>query len=131
VRPAALVVASAIVAAAALSCFSDQPGATGPIDDTPECVVPGFAIGANHVVVFVRRFEFFPDTLRIRPGTSVTWVNCEEANVEPHTTSADQGAWDSPFLSPGESFTHTFLTAGSFGYFCRPHPFMRGQVIVQ
>jgi plastocyanin len=115
---------------ATMSCFSDRASITDTPDDSPPCEVPGFAIGSDHAVVFVRRFEFFPDTVRVRPGMTVTWVNCEESNVEPHTSTSETDVWDSGAVAPGETYSQTFGAAGSFGYFCRPHPFMRGVVLV-
>lgn len=129
-RRSASIVVGALVLAGAISCFSDRPGATDPTGG-PDCTVPGSAIGPNHVVVFVRDFAFRPDTIRIRPGMSVTWVNCEPANIEAHTSTSDDGAWDSGSFGPGTTFTRTFAAAGSFSYFCRPHPFMHAVVLVQ
>jgi plastocyanin len=113
----------------ALSCFSDREPLTAP-DNTDDCSIPGGAIGPDHVVVFIRGFAFHPDTVRVSPGTTVTWVNCEAANVESHTSSAVGGEWDSNPLAPGASFAHEFSSDGSFGYFCRPHSSMRGAVLV-
>lgn len=125
-------IAIAVLAlAAAAACFSDRPGTTDPPLTGSDCTVPGGAIGADHAVVFVRNFRFLQDTVRIRPGMSVTWVNCEAANIEPHTTTSDDDVWDSGSLAPGASYTHRFEGAGSFAYFCRPHPSMRGVIIVE
>jgi len=38
--------------------------------------------------------------------------------------------WDSGLLDPGESFSFTFTTPGTFDYYCIPHPFMQGQIVV-
>lgn len=113
------------------SCFSDR-NATAPIDVTGECRIPLSAIGPNKIVVAMRDFAFFPDTVRIRPGTEVTWVNCETDVLDFHTsTSVANGLWDSGAINRGESYTRRFDTAGNFGYFCIPHPFMRGAVVVE
>ena len=121
--------ATLLAIATTLSCFSDREEPTAPIN-SEECVIPGDAIGADRVVVLIRGFRFHPDTVRVQPGTTVTWVNCEAANVESHTSSAVDGEWDSNLLAPGESFAHEFGGDGTFEYFCRPHPSMRGAVIV-
>ena len=114
-----------------VSCFSDRNG-TSPIDVTGECRIPLSAIGPNKVVVAMRDFAFFPDTVRIRPGTEVTWVNCETDVLDFHTsTSVTDDLWDSGAINRGESYTRRFDTAGDFGYFCIPHPFMRGAVVVE
>jgi plastocyanin len=93
--------------------------------------VPASAIGPGRAVVFIRNFAFAPDTLRIRPGTRVTWVNCETPSIEPHTSTASDGTWNSGPIAPGESFAETFTAAGMNGYFCQPHPSMIGAIIVE
>lgn len=112
-----------------LSCFSDRDG-TSPIVETGDCRIPLSAIGPNRVVVAMRNFAFAPDTIRVRPGTQVTWVNCE-TDVQDFHTSTSIGNWSSGAVNRGESFSRTFSAAGEFGYFCEPHPFMRGAVIVE
>ena len=112
-----------------LSCFSERDG-TGPIVETGDCAIPLSAIGAGKVVVAIRNFTFSPDTVRVRPGTQVTWVNCE-TDVQDFHTSTSTGSWDSGALNRGEFYARTFGSTGDFGYFCEPHPFMRGAVIVQ
>ena len=115
---------------ASLSCFSERD-AGDPVGAAGECSIPLSAIGANKVVVAMRNFAFFPDTVRVRPGTQVTWVNCETDIQDFHTSTSSTGAWSSGALNRGEFFSRSFGTAGSFEYFCEPHPFMRGAVIVQ
>ena len=125
---------SAIVLAAFVfmnvSCFSERD-ATQPVIVEGECRIPLSAIGANKVVVAIRDFTFFPDTVRVRPGTEVTWVNCETTIPDYHTSTSTTGAWDSGALNRGEFYSRRFDSNGTFGYLCVPHPFMRGAVIVQ
>ena len=113
-----------------VSCFSDR-GATQPVIVEGECRIPMSAIGPNKVIVAIRDFTFFPDTLRVRPGTEVTWVNCETTVNDFHTSTSTTGVWDSGAINKGQVYSRRFDTGGSFGYFCVPHPFMRGAVIVQ
>jgi plastocyanin len=115
-----------------LSCFSDRTSIVEPSGDG--CTVPAGAIGTGRAVVFIRDFAFYPDTLRVPANTRVTWVNCESAAIEPHTSTADDNAddtWDSGPIAPGESFFHIFTATGTNGYFCEPHPFMIGAIIVE
>jgi plastocyanin len=113
-----------------ISCFSDR-SATAPRDEEGDCRIPASAIGANKTVVAVRDFNFFPDTVRVRPGTDVIWVNCETTVNDFHTATSQSGMWDSGVINRGEAYTRRFDSTGQFGYFCEPHPFMRGAVIVQ
>jgi plastocyanin len=126
----AAVTALALATVPLFSCFSEHDGVIDP-GDGDDCVIPATAIGPNRAVVLIRGFNFWPDTLRVRAGTTVTWVNCEDPNVEDHTSTADNNAWDSGSLGRGESFARTFGSTGANPYYCRPHPAMRGTVLVQ
>ena len=91
--------------------------------------LPSEAIGST--IVVVRDFAFTPAQVRVRPGTKVTWVNCEAPGTDSHTSTADAGAWSSPLLAPGATFTREFAATGAFPYHCEPHPGMRGTVTVE
>lgn len=116
--------------AALLSCVSDRVDATAP-PASGECRIDvgGGAVGTT--LVAIRDFAFHPATLRVPSGTTITWVNCEPAGEEPHTSEGDAGEWTSQLLSPGDSYTRTFDEAGTFPYHCGPHPFMTATVIVE
>lgn len=115
-----------LAAAALAACFSERGDATAPTEG--ECRFPiGDDIPGSTVVV-IRDFAFRPAEVRVQPGGRVTWINCSE---DSHTSTADEGEWASPLLAPGDAFTQTFTTAGTFSYHCEPHPFMKGQVVVE
>jgi len=89
-------------------------------------------LGATHV--YMRHEAFTPAHIQVVPGTTVTWTN--QDNV-PHnvmispdviTTSPN---WQSALLYPGQSFSYTFTSGGTFQYHCQEHPSsMIGTVIV-
>ncbi len=128
-----VLVGCAAGSATALACFSERAG--GPTSTgTAECRVPVSVIDSLHVIVAMRDFRFVPDTITVPVGATVTWVNCEDVGVEPHTTTSDAtGIWDSPLLIPGARFSRRFPTAGVFPYHCIPHRDlgMVGQIVVQ
>ena len=72
-------------------------------------------------------FFFSPGTLTIVPGTTVVWTNETKA---PHTVTSDNGAFGSGIINPGQTFSFTFTTAGTFAYHCSIHPFMKATIIV-
>jgi plastocyanin len=115
------------------SCFSEKQTATGPLPQTGECRIPLPSPAAGTVVVFIRDFTFVPTIVTVKRGTKVTWVNCENAGFESHTSTADAGAWDSPSIRPGEAWSRTFddPTGAVFDYHCVPHPFMKGTINVE
>jgi plastocyanin len=71
---------------------------------------------------------FSPPTLRITPGTRVTWINNAKSA---HMVSGDDLAFDdSGWLEPGESFSQIFDGPGEFHYRCGPHPWMEATIVV-
>lgn len=82
---------------------------------------------SDEVAVSIVDFAFDAQVIEIPVGTTVTWTNQDSA---PHTTTANDGTWDSAVLEQGDSFSFTFDTAGTFDYICNIHPSMTGQVVV-
>jgi plastocyanin len=85
------------------------------------------ASAQEEMTVSIQDFFFEPDQLTVAPGTTVTWVNDGQT---PHTSTADDGTWDSGTLQPGESFSFTFDEPGTYSYLCEIHPEMTGTVNV-
>jgi plastocyanin len=84
---------------------------------------PGLSSGVS-----IAKFGFFPEVLRVRVGTTVTWTNQDPT---PHTIKADDGGFDSGEVKAGGTFSRTFDRPGTFSYHCALHPSMRGRVEVQ
>ncbi len=81
------------------------------------------------VTVKIDNFAFEAQTVTIVPGETVTWTNQDDA---PHTVVAEDGkSFRSKVLDTGESFSFTFMSAGTWGYFCSVHPHMTGKVVVK
>ncbi|MEX2227871.1 MAG: plastocyanin/azurin family copper-binding protein [Dehalococcoidia bacterium] len=86
-------------------------------------------VAGNAVTVELTNLQFAPQGIRIKAGTTVTWVNNDAAvhNVR---------QIDSVFLSQdvmprGDTFSYTFDAPGTFRYQCTfHHPNMNGVVIV-
>lgn len=119
------------VALTGLACSSDKQ-ATAPLRTVEECVraiVP--PITGTQQVIAMRDFAFGPDSVRVAAGTTVTWANCEPSTIDAHTSTARAGEWKSGYLPPGAIYSRQFATAGRFEYFCEPHPFMHGVIIVE
>lgn len=132
--PIRLVITALALAAAVIdvACFSDRQS-TAPSLAVGDCRVGvgSTIVGSTQALVAIHNYGFHPDTVRVKAGTVVTWLNCEPETVDPHTSHADGGQWNSGFIPPGASYSHTFSDAGRFDYFCEPHPFMKGVVIVE
>lgn len=81
------------------------------------------------VTVRIDNFAFNTQTITVSPGSTVTWVNEDDA---PHTVVADDGkSFRSKTLDTGETFSFTFASPGTWGYFCSVHPHMTGKVVVK
>lgn len=122
---AVLLVLTAVVGA----CFSEAGSPAAPEGAACDIPVesPVFG-GTEQVLVAIRDFAFNQPTVTVSPGTTVTWVNCDEIA---HTSTSDEGGtWDSGLLELGETFSHTFTDPGEFPYRCTPHPSMQAVVIV-
>ncbi|MEA2286100.1 MAG: hypothetical protein QOJ21_2143 [Solirubrobacteraceae bacterium] len=70
---------------------------------------------------------FAPPQVDVLAGDTVTWTN---RSVRQHTVTSVDESWSSDRLFPKDTFAHRFDAAGAFPYFCRLHPFMRGEVDV-
>ena len=115
----------------AVACFSEHSDSTTAPGTSALCSLPlGPGVGGSTLVA-IRDFSFQANDVRITAGTSVTWLNCEPSGTPSHTSTSDQGAWQSPLLAPGDAFTQTFDSPGVFTYHCDPHPFMTGTVTVE
>jgi plastocyanin len=72
----------------------------------------------------------FPDTIAVKPGTTITWTNKDSFA---HTVTANPGqseTFDSKNLNAAGTFSVTFTKAGTFSYHCNIHPTMTGKVVV-
>lgn len=87
----------------------------------------------NQVICKNNRFQ--PDTLTVRVGTTVTWIN-QDGFIHTVTSgtspSERSGLFDSGNLNAGETFSFTFDQARTYDYFCIPHYSlgMIGKIIV-
>jgi len=77
--------------------------------------------------VSIANFAFEPAAVTIHPGDSVTWRNDD---ASPHAIVFKDGAPGAASLFPGESFTRSFASPGTYEYSCSFHPYMTGKVEV-
>jgi amicyanin len=80
--------------------------------------------------VEIKDYAYSPTTITVKVGTKVTWTNQDTVK---HTVTSDPGTpavISSELFGKGESFSYTFDKAGTYTYFCEPHPYMKGTVVV-
>ena len=87
----------------------------------------GGAPAAGAGAVSIKDFAFNPADVTVAKGTTVTWKNDDSAT---HRIKSGDGSFDSKDLKNGDSFDHTFDTAGTFDYICGIHPSMKGKITV-
>jgi plastocyanin len=91
-------------------CLLTLAGSFFVLRATPEPVGAG-------VTVSISNFQFGPKVVRIKEGSEVTW----QVKEGTHTVNADDGSFESPTLSAGQEFSHTFSKAGTYRYYCSFH----------
>jgi plastocyanin len=121
----------------------DSPAPAGsPAPDSPEptsAVAPAAAEGSTSLnvsraaasaakSVSIVDYDFKPKTITVNTGDTVTWTNDGKV-AEGHNVTGD-GGLDSGNLSTGDTYSHSFGSAGSFAYVCTLHPLMKGTVKV-
>ncbi len=115
------------VALGAAACFSERAATTQAPTAAP-CNAPGSAAGTT--IIFIRAFTYQTNSVRVKAGQKVTWVNCEPTPI-PHTATADAaGGFTTGNLAKDASSVLTFSAAGTFPYHCALHPSMKATVIV-
>ena len=77
----------------------------------------------------IKDFSFSPQTLPVKPGETVTWINRDE---EPHTVvSVEKKFKKSTALDTDQEFTIIAGAPGIYTYFCSVHPKMTGTIVVE
>ncbi|HLW03848.1 MAG TPA: plastocyanin/azurin family copper-binding protein [Ktedonobacterales bacterium] len=130
-------------------CTQSGPtgNATPTLSPLPTLGAPVDMTGSQHVTIKiintstnVSGYWYDQPSIKIKVGTTVTWVNTSDAA---HTvTSGQAGTPDGKFdsgmtnlLQPNDqgsasAFAFTFKTPGTYPYYCALHPAMIGQVQV-
>jgi plastocyanin len=76
----------------------------------------------------IKDFAFNPQTLTVKSGEKITWINRDE---EPHTVvSVGKKFKKSTALDTDDTFTLTAGAPGTYEYFCSVHPKMTGTIVV-
>ena len=104
-----------------------QPPPQPAVAPTPQpadtAAATGQAIKAN-----IKSLAFQPNRIEIAAGTTVTWTNNDPLE---HSVTAVDRSFDSGLIPSGGTWRHTFTKPGTYQFFCQPHPFMKGVVIVK
>jgi len=77
--------------------------------------------------VEIENFAYIPARLHINIGDAIEWRNRDTVG---HTSTSDDGFWDSGLLQEDQRFTYFFTAEGFYPYHCSPHPWMVDTVVV-
>ena len=80
----------------------------------------------THEVV-IQGLLYVPETLTVRPGDVVVWINKDPF---PHTVTA-AGVFDSGSIAAGKSWRFTAKKPGTHSYLCTLHTTMKGTLRVE
>ena len=92
---------------------------------TPAGLVAADRVRTHEVVI--QGLLYVPETLTVRPGDVVVWINKDPF---PHTVTA-AGAFDSGSIATGKSWRFTAKKAGTYPYLCTLHTTMKGTLRVE
>jgi len=85
--------------------------------------------GSKQNRIEIKDFAFNPQTLTVKSGEKITWINRDE---EPHTVvSVGKKFKKSTALDTDQEFTITAGAPGTYTYFCSVHPKMTGTIVVE
>ena len=85
--------------------------------------------GAGQNKIEIKDFAFNPQTITVKSGEKITWINRDE---EPHTiVSVEKQFKKSTALDTDQEFTVVAGSPGTYSYFCSVHPKMTGTIVVQ
>lgn len=121
-----ILTAIAIAIGSVLIIVLTGDAASGESASTDSAPVAAQEAGAA-VKVDITNFKYKPETITVKAGSKVTWVNND---VAPHTATADD-AFDTGNLEKGDSKAVTLSKPGSYSYVCEFHAFMTGTVVVK
>lgn len=83
---------------------------------------------AHAHIVTIEGMRFSPQTLSVRRGERITWIN---KDAFPHTVTATDGKFDSHPIAAGGSWTYVARKAGEYDYACTLHVDMKGRLQVR
>ncbi|MCC5907474.1 MAG: multicopper oxidase domain-containing protein [Balneolaceae bacterium] len=113
-----------------------SPFRPGSPDIDPPAV---YGDDTKDVTVSIIGNSYYPKTIEITPGTTVTWINedvfsflaGEFSGIHNVVSTEGPTNLNSPMLAHAETWSYTFGEEGEYTYICTPHPYMQGKVIVR
>ncbi|PIO06209.1 hypothetical protein COT29_02185 [Candidatus Micrarchaeota archaeon CG08_land_8_20_14_0_20_59_11] len=86
---------------------------------------------APTATITIQNFAFNPPTLEIAAGTTVVWVNNDDAKHNVRSVPSSPVSFISGNLLKGQTYSVTFNHTGAYGYYSGLYRDMIGNVIVR
>lgn len=83
---------------------------------------------ARTVRTVIKNTSYLTPTIEVTVGSTVEWRNADNML---HTVTALDKSFDSGLMRPAATFRYTFTRPGRYSFYCMPHTFMKGVVIVK
>ena len=80
--------------------------------------------------VLIKDYDFTPNSVTVKPGTTVTWTDADTADHWVVSAPASPEAFDLGRQRTGKVVSHTFTQSGTYPYYCNLHNYMKGTVVV-
>jgi plastocyanin len=101
-----------------------HPWMTGYVVVTPEAQTSSSMAMVEGDAANINSWGF---AVSVSAGQTVAWT---DMGAQAHTATATQGAFDTGLVTSGSAAPVQFDTPGLYAYMCTPHPWMKGNVIV-
>ncbi len=92
-------------------------------------LLAALSAAAGAAEVRIRDYKFVPETVTVKPGATVTWIN-DEKRASHSILFKEAGVAESERLFQGDRWERRFDRSGTYPYTCGPHPEMKGTVVV-
>ena len=126
---------TSLFAVAALAVVAACGGGSGYTTSTTYGGGGGGGGGGSGLNLVMSGTAFSPAVDTVAAGSTVTWTNQDGFAHTVTYGSGPDATYDSGNISYGGAYTHTFTTAGTYGYYCKIHGTptsgMRGTIVVQ
>lgn len=102
------------------------------VEDTGSSFSATGGSAAGVTTVDIMADYYTPQTVTLNTGDSIRWRAVQYYSGTPyiHTTTSDDGLWDSGDMNLGSTFVYTFSNAGTYDYHCNNHAQMTGTITV-
>lgn len=124
----------ATTATTAPTTTATTPAATA-MTTVPTPQITATRLNQTNVAIAIRNFAFSIQLVTVSRGTTITWTNQDQTQhqivSDPYGDYALGELFRSKPLEPGQSYSSTFNTTGSWVYHDNLHPAIWGKVIVK